>query len=59
MFHKQIDNLIDYTETSDVKIVFWWPTSFLWKNSELDLGYWTAQNKAWFQDHLAKIAKAK
>ena len=27
----------------------WWPTPAVWRESGMDVGYWTSANEAWFQ----------
>ncbi|KAJ7041021.1 hypothetical protein C8F04DRAFT_1177591 [Mycena alexandri] len=37
------------------KTVSWWPREVTWRNSGLNMGYWTRSCEAWFQNRLAEI----
>ncbi|KZP29617.1 hypothetical protein FIBSPDRAFT_688408, partial [Athelia psychrophila] len=37
----------------------WWPKSSTWKNSPLNVGYWSPSCERWFQLRLAAIRAGK
>ncbi|KAJ7779247.1 hypothetical protein B0H16DRAFT_1502036 [Mycena metata] len=37
------------------RTVSWWPREVAWRNSGLNMGYWTPSCEAWFQNRLAEI----
>jgi hypothetical protein len=41
--------------TSQPVFISWWPSATTWKESGMDVGYWTESNEKWFSDRLAKI----
>ncbi|KAJ7472433.1 hypothetical protein B0H11DRAFT_1811808 [Mycena galericulata] len=44
-----------HRDGEQTRCVSWWPTPAAWKNSGLNLGYWTPLCEEWFQDRLAQI----
>ncbi|KAG9313662.1 hypothetical protein JVU11DRAFT_5998 [Chiua virens] len=41
-------------QTADVS---WWPKQSTWESSDLNVGYWSTDNEAWYQKPLQKICE--
>lgn len=49
--------MIDYPDDGSVEKVFWWPRLQAWAVSSLNIGFWSAQCKKWFQTLLEHICQ--
>ncbi|KAJ6498577.1 hypothetical protein C8R47DRAFT_971751 [Mycena vitilis] len=43
------------TDGKQTKVVSYWPSLVVWRNSGLNIGYWTPACEKWFQSRLAEI----
>jgi hypothetical protein len=44
---------------AQVSFLSWWPSASTWRDSGMNVGYWTSSNEKWFRDRRDKILRGE